>query len=233
MKHLLSIFALTISSTALASFNPPAQCQYGRFDSDIKIEVPHYIAIDMPTRVKGDFVFDPVDQTKSVGFYTSFGSFVGYDETDTWDNAYKDIVLPSAAFGNQTIWVTNETDPLALFPCSKKDVVVHEIPTVSINSITGGNSLSISVSASISNISLRGSMGQSPLLTYTFRNMDYNNRTETFQTTNQNLTYSPTYRGDQLVTVSVSDGTFGFQTSSGIVIYDGGITPPPGGGTLR
>lgn len=228
---IISIFALSlIASNASANlYTPPSICGFEQTTTGLSVEAPQYIAIGMPTRIKGDYSYDPFDSDKSVSFYNSHVNYVGGDETDSWDNAYIDMTFPAGSRGVKTIWAIDETDPTFLF-CTKTQANVQSMPVIGNTSALGGQTISVNVNISIDSLSKRSVQGNNlPELTFKFINTDYN-RVETFKTTSQNVNYIPQYTGAHTIEVTAFDGTFSVKRTIGDVFFTGGTPPDDGFG---
>ncbi|MBT1452502.1 hypothetical protein KJ365_16590 [Glaciecola sp. XM2] len=208
-----------------ATFTPPSYCIEGRTISNLKTESPTYIAVNMPTRIKADFHFNPLDNDKEVLFYNSYDGYVDQRLTDSWDNAYTDMLFPLASQGQQTIWINDVTDFNNSY-CSMTTAYIQSMPTASVLSASGGGQITISLQASISMYSKRQVENNTflPLITYRFQNTDYT-YVETMQTTSQTVSFAPKYQGFHWVTASVSDGTFTRAINVGSLYFSGGIVP--------
>lgn len=229
LKYFAPATLLLASATASANFTPPQNCVNGETLSDLTVVAPTYFAVGVPARVKGDFPFVVNDSTKSVAFFNSHDNYVGGDNTDFWDNAYIDMVFPLAALGNQEVWAIDETNPITLY-CSKTTVAVQTIPTISNTSLSGGQSINLSLTATISSYSKRYSQGNTtPLMKYKFTNIDYN-QVEIVNTVSQSLNFHPEYTGFYLVEATAMDGTFETKVSLGYVQFTGGTIPDDGFG---
>lgn len=137
LSKLCFLSSVVVSIQSFANSYAPPQCVDGRTGSDLKVEAPIYIAVGMPTTIKGDFPFVWDDETKSVNFNNSYEGYIGYDNTDTWDNAYIDMTFPLSAVGPVVIWAIDETNPLQLW-CSKTSALVQTIPTITNTSVQSG-----------------------------------------------------------------------------------------------
>lgn len=91
--------------------------------------------------------------------------------------------------------------------CDVIEVIAHNKPTVGSASISGGNSIKVTVeNVSIDNLSERASKGLRPSITYTFQNAHDSHAVDRYTTTSTDINFSPAYKGYYYVSATVSDG---------------------------
>jgi hypothetical protein len=223
-KHLTTLFIATIifitASIPLAAGSPPLDCDLTPASTTLitDLEGKDYVLVNATNTFKANL--DNLNgMYKDVDFYTSEDGFIGTDNSGIYANAYKAATFNSRSSSEQ-VWAVTDNNPSVY--CTYKNVVVHNPPTVSISSISGGNSVNVDVSAIVDSLSKNGSSGGTGAASLTYRFWNENaNMLETLTTSSQSITFYPQYNGAIHVTVIASDGNYTASTT-GVTYYSGG-----------
>jgi hypothetical protein len=221
------VFFITIGffSTSALSFNyqPPSDCIVGQA-GPLEIEGPDYVAVGIDRRFKGDFPFPYPGDSWFVGFYNSYESYVGEDETNWEGNAYLNMNFPAAARGSQWVWARDNTDPTSNTPwCSKKQIFVQSMPTITKGFLSDGSTITgrvfVTIDQAFSKIAVEGN-GQ-PKISYRFFSLD-GLGTQSIDNAGTTFSFTPQYNGEYRVTAYVSDGEYSASVFLGNAYFTGG-----------